>query len=130
VSGRALGCIVLGAIVFVLVGLAGLNVASNRTGCPGRLLWGDHFYEPIGTPAPSPQTGPGGAPVKLGSTFIGLTTRDIYGPPGSSPSGQSDGRPAVIAMSCGDGHFLSYRRAAAAPTLTPSPISGSRVPEG
>jgi hypothetical protein len=130
VTGRAIGCIVLGAIVFVLIGLAGLNVASSRIGCPDRLQWGDHFYEPAGTPAPSPETGPGGAAVKLGSTFIGLTTRDIYGPPGTSPSGQSGGKPALIAMDCGDRHFLSYRRAASAPTLTPSPISRSQARDG
>lgn len=121
-NGRAIGCIALGAIVFVLIGIAGINVASSRIGCPNRLQWGDRFYAPIGTPAPSPNVGDGGAPVKLGSTFIGLTTRAIYGPtsPGSaSPAPQ----PGVIAMDCGDGRFQTYGKAGAAPTATPSPLA-------
>ena len=117
-NGRAIGCIVLGAIVFVLIGIAGINMASSRVGCPDRLQWGDRFYAPTGTPAPSPETGVAGTPVKLGSTFIGLTTRSIYGPPGSSSSGSS-ARPDQIAMDCGNGKFQSYRNAGPAPTATP-----------
>ena len=63
-----------------------------------------------------------GTPVKLGSTFIGLTTRSIYGPPGSSSSGSSV-RPAQIAMDCGNGKFKSYRNAGPAPTATPPPAA-------
>jgi hypothetical protein len=125
VNGRSIGCITLGAVVFVLIGIAGINVASSRIGCPNRLQWGDRFYGPTGTPAPSPQTGGGAAPVKLGTTFIGLTTRAIYGPPGSlsSASGDAATRPEIIAMECGDGRFQAYRKAAPAPTVTPSPAA-------
>jgi hypothetical protein len=122
VNGRAIGCIALGAIVFVLIGIAGINVASSRIGCPNRLQWGDRFYAPIGTPAPSPNVGDGDAPVKLGSTFIGLTTRAIYGPtsPGSASSAP---QPGAIAMDCGDGRFQTYGKAGPAPTATPSPLA-------
>jgi hypothetical protein len=123
VNWRAIGCIGLGSIAFVLIGILGLNVASSRIGCPDRLQWRDLSYTPTGTPAPSPQTGGSGAPAKLGSTFIGLTTRDIYGPPGSSASTSSADRPTVIAMDCGDGTYLTYRQAGAVPTLRPSPTS-------
>lgn len=116
---RAIGCIALGAVVFVLIGIAGINVASSRIGCPNRLQWGDRFYAPTGTPAPSPETGGASTPVKLGSTFIGLTTRSIFGP--SSPgSGSPAPQPNVIAMDCGDGRFQTYRNAGPAPTATPS----------
>lgn len=125
-NGRAIGCIALGAIVFVLIGIAGINVASSRIGCPDRLQWGDRFYGPTGTPAPSPETGGGSTPVKLGSTFIGLTTRSIYGPPGSSSSGLA-ARPELIAMDCGNGMFQTYRKAGAAPTATPSPAAMLRL---
>jgi len=126
VNGRAIGCIALGAIVFVLIGIAGINVASSRVGCPDRLQWGDRFYAPTGTPAPSPETGSAGTPVKLGSTFVGLTTRSIYGPPGSSSS-DSSVRPDQIAMDCGNGMFQSYRNAGPAPTATPSPAAMLRL---
>ena len=125
-NGRAIGCLALGAIVFVLIGIAGINVASSRIGCPDRLQWGDRFYAPTGTPAPSPETGGASTPVKLGSTFVGLTTRSIYGPPGSSSS-DSSGRPDLIAMDCGNGTFLTYRNAGQAPTATPSPAAMLRL---
>lgn len=118
---RAIGCIGVGAVVFVLIGLAGLNLASSRLGCPDRLQWRDLSYLPTGSPAPSPEAGGSGAAVKLGSTFIGLTTRDIYGPPGSGPASSAADRPGTIAMDCGDGSYLTYQRAGSVPTLTPSP---------
>jgi len=119
VNGRAIGCIGLGAVVFVLIGIVGINMASSRVGCPDRLQWADRLYARTGTPAPSPDTGSAQPPVKLGSTFIGLTTRTVYGPPGSS-SPAAPGRAQVIAMDCGDGRFQSYRNAGPAPTATPS----------
>jgi hypothetical protein len=123
VNGRAIGCIAFGAVIFVLIGVAGINVASSRIGCPDRLQWGDRFYTPTGTPAPTPETGDASPPVKLGSTFIGLTTRGIYGPPGSPSASTGSARPELIAMDCGDGRFQTYRKAASAPTLTPSPAA-------
>jgi hypothetical protein len=114
---RAIGCIALGSIVFVLIGIVGLNLATSRLGCPDRIQWKDLSYRPVGAPGPSPATGLGTA-VKLGSTFVGLTTRDIYGPPGSSPSTSAADRPDVIAMDCGDGTFATYRISGPAPTLT------------
>ena len=125
-NGRAIGCIALGAVVFVLIGIAGINLASSRIGCPDRLQWGDRFYAPTGTPAPSPETGGASTPVKLGSTFIGLTTRSIYGPSGSSSSGSSV-RPDLIAMDCGNGMFQTYRKAGPAPTAKPSPAAMLRL---
>jgi hypothetical protein len=118
VSWRAIGCIAVGSVVFILIGVIGLNVASSRLGCPDRLQWRDLSYRPVGTPAPSPSTGSGAA-VKLGTTFIGLTTRDVYGPPGSSPSTSAADRPEVIAMDCGDGTFATYRVSGPAATATP-----------
>lgn len=118
---RAIGCIGAGAIVFILIGILGLNIASSRIGCPDRLQWRDLSYTPTGTPAASPQTGGIGAAVKLGSTFIGLTTRDIYGPPGSGPASSAAERPLTIAMDCGDGTYLTYLQRGVVPTVTPSP---------
>jgi hypothetical protein len=121
VNWRAIGCIGLGSIVFIGIGILGLNVASSRIGCPDRLQWRDLAYAPSGSPAPSPQTGVPGAAVKLGTTFIGLTTRELFGPPGSAPSSSSSDRPTVIALDCGDGTFVTYRQAGTVPTVTPSP---------
>ncbi|TME33984.1 MAG: hypothetical protein E6I62_03265 [Chloroflexi bacterium] len=118
-NARAIGCIGLGAVVFILIGILGINVASSRIGCPDRLQWGDRLYAPTGTPAPSPDTGGSEPPAKLGTSFIGLTTREVYGPAGSTSS-DAPGRTSIIAMDCGDGRFQSYRNAGPAPTATPS----------
>jgi hypothetical protein len=120
VNWRAIGCGVIGALVFIGIGIIGLNLASGRAGCPERIQWRELSYLPTGSPAPSPAFGVAGAPVKLGSTFIGLTTRDIYGPPGSRPSTLAADRPASIAMDCADGTFLTYRLSGTVPTLGPS----------
>ncbi len=115
---RAIGCIVVGAVIFILIGLAGLNLASSRVGCPSGIGWLDRTYEPAGTPASSPVAGDG-TPVKLGSTFIGLATRSVYGPAGTDPSASGSTRPDVIALDCGDGTFQTYRSSGAGSTSAP-----------
>jgi len=120
---RAVGCIVVGAVVFILIGIAGLNLASSRVGCPTGIRWIELTYEPAGTPGPSPVAGEG-TPVKLGSTFIGLATRGVYGPAGSEPSASGAPRPAVIALDCGDGTYQTYYLTGSAPAPTASPVPG------
>lgn len=122
---RAIGCIGAGAIVFVAIGLIGLNMAITRTGCPGGLRWEALTYEPAGTPAPSPDLGETAPPVSLGTTFIGLTTREVYGPAGTSPSSAPSTRPDRLALACGDGTFLTYRLVAGA---SPASQPGSPAP--
>jgi hypothetical protein len=120
VSWRAIGCLASGAIVFVAIGLIGLSMATSRVGCPDGLRWGGEAYAPAGTPAPSPAFDLPGQAARLGSTFIGLATRDVYGPPGTSPAPSVPARPSVIAMACGDGTYLTYRVTGPVPTATPS----------
>ena len=64
-----------------------------QPGCPGRLQWADRTYVAQGTPAPTPAFDAPGEPVAIGATFFGLTTRQMYGPPGSSPSTEAADRP-------------------------------------
>jgi hypothetical protein len=110
VTGRAIGCAILGVVVFIAIGIGGLLLVRGPSGCPARLQWLDLAYLPDGDPAPSPSLDEG-TPVRIGSTFLGLTTRAVYGPPGSSPSTQAADRPPVIVLDCGDGTFLAYRAA-------------------
>ena len=89
---RAIGCLVIGAAVFVGIGLLGMSFAFRaQPGCPGRLQWADRTYVAQGTPAPTPAFDAPGEPVAIGATFFGLTTRQMYGPPGSSPSTEGRG---------------------------------------
>jgi hypothetical protein len=107
VSPRAIGCAALAGLAFVAVGVIGLSMALPSAGCPDRLQWFERAYLPDGVPAPEPSLEQG-EPVRIGSTFIGLTTRDVYGPPGSSPPASGE-MPDVLVLDCGDGSFLAYR---------------------
>ena len=107
---RAIGCGGLAIIVFLGIGLLGMSMAfSHLDGCPDRLQWGDRAYLPAGSPAPEPSF-VGGSPVEIGSTFIGLTTRRVWGPPGSSPSEAAADRPDRIILDCANGSVQAYVR--------------------
>lgn len=120
---RAIGCLGLGALVFVGIGLLGMSMAfSGQEGCPASLAWQDRTYLAYGSPAASPALpDESGDPASIGATFFGLATRTVYGPPGSSPSTRAEDRPDRIVMDCADGSFQAYRWDAASPLPAHSP---------
>lgn len=100
---RAIGCGTLAIAVFLAVALWGMSKAFDRLeGCPNRLQWGDRAYLPAASPRAAPSFAEG-SPVEIGLTFIGLTTRQVWGPPGSSPSQSAGDRPDRIYLDCDDG---------------------------
>jgi hypothetical protein len=112
---RAVGCGTLAIVVFLAVGLWGMSKAFDRLeGCPDRLLWGDRVYLPTGSHRPHPSFAEG-SPVEIGATFIGLTTRKVWGPPGSAPSESAAERPMRIYLDCDDGSVLLFAVESAAP---------------
>lgn len=112
---RAIGCGTLAIVVFVAIGLFGMSLAfSPLEGCPDRLQWGDRAYLPAGAPAAEPSFAEG-SPVEIGSTFIGLTTRRVWGPPGSAPSQAAADRPSQIFLDCDDGNVRAYEAQSPAP---------------
>jgi hypothetical protein len=118
VNWRAAGCLLAGVGVFLAVTLFGMSLALRGSeGCPPSLQWGATSYQPVGPPGKKPAVSGPGEPVALGTTLIGLSTRTVYGPPGSWPSVESDDRPGQIALECGDGTFQTY---AASRVLTPT----------
>jgi hypothetical protein len=105
---RAIGCGTLAVVVFVAVGLWGMSKAFDRIeGCPDRLQWEDRAFLPAGSPVAEPSFVEGAA-VEIGSTFIGLTTRRVWGPPGSIPSASAAERPTRIYLDCDDGTVLLF----------------------
>lgn len=122
---RAAGCGVLGIAIFVGIGLLGMAVAfRSEDGCPSRLQWADRTYLADGTPAPSPAFAIPGRAADIGSTFMGLTTRLVLGPPGSSPSTAAADRPGSVALDCADGTFQTYAWDGVTRTPRPSPGAG------
>lgn len=120
---RAAGCAVLGIGAFLAIGLFGMSLAlRTQPVCTQTVLWADRAYLAEGTPAPSPAFDGSGAAVDIGSTFIGLTTRRVFGPPGSSPSTEADDRPPVVAIDCADGTFQTYRWDGLTRTPAPSDV--------
>lgn len=105
-SWRLLGCGLLAAAVFVGLGVWALSLAMGRVGCPTTLYWGDETYVASGEPTATPEVGEG-EPVRLGVTFVGVLTREVYGPEGSSPSAAGE-RPEQLALDCGDQTFQTY----------------------
>jgi hypothetical protein len=110
VNWRAIGCGGLAIAAFLAVGLLGLSFAlRGQDGCQAIVGWADRKYLAEGTPAPSPAFPEPGVPAALGSTPMGLTTRRVFGPPGSSLSPEAADRPEMIAIDCADGSFQTYR---------------------
>ncbi|HET9878296.1 MAG TPA: hypothetical protein VFQ81_03195 [Candidatus Limnocylindria bacterium] len=108
---RAIGCLGVGIVAFVGIGLLGLNLATSRVGCPERLVWGEEAWEASGPATAEPEIGTGGEdPVEIGATLIGLTSRRVFAPAGSAPvTGGNDDLPAQLSLECGDGTFQGYR---------------------
>jgi hypothetical protein len=124
VNWRAAGCILAGIGIFLAITLFGMSLAfSGAKGCPPRLQWGDRSYLPVGGPMDEPAFEEPGEPVALGSTFIGLTTRTVFGPHGSQPSAPAGDRPDEIALDCDDDTFQTYAvdRIIAPTSVDPSP---------
>jgi hypothetical protein len=114
---------VLGIAAFLGIGLLGMAIAFRTDpGCPPAIQWADRSYLVKGTPAPSPAFEVAGEAVDIGSTFFGLTTRRVFGPPGSSPSTEADDRPEAVALDCADGTFQTYRWDGI--SRTPAPSAG------
>ncbi len=106
---RAAGCLVVGSLLFIGVGLFGLSLATSRVGCFDTLQTADGVYRLDGEPARSPSLGSGAAPVEIGTTLVGLSTRRVFGPPGTNPNDATAPRPGEIAVECGDATYQAYR---------------------
>ena len=105
---RAAGCLLVGVVLFVGIGLLGLWRATSQTGCFAELHTADGVYRAAGTPAPSPALSSGERPVEIGTTLVGLATRRVYAPEGTDPQDPQAPRPSQVAVECGDGTFQAY----------------------
>ena len=116
---RAIGCGLAAAIVFVGLGLFAMSLAFERSaGCTPLLLWQGIAYRSSGPPTETARLPSGAAPEVVGIATVGLTTRTVYGPPGTaqspvpapSESATPVEPPAELAVDCADGTFQAYQR--------------------
>lgn len=105
---RAAGCLVIGSLLFVGIGLLGLSLATSRVGCFDALQTADGPYVAAGAPVASPTLPGGASPVRIGSTLVGLASRAVYGPTGTDVNDPNAPRPSEIAVECGDGTYRGY----------------------
>lgn len=108
---RGIGCLAAVLGTFVVVALIGIWVSvggGTPVGCATALRWIDDRYVAAGTPAASPALPGEGEPVLIGSTLVGVATREVYAPAGSEPLPSAGNRPEVMAVACGDGTFQTY----------------------
>ncbi len=116
---RAIGCGLAAAIVFVGLGLWAMSLAFERSvGCTPLLVWQGSAYRSSGAASDEVRLPSGEAAEVIGVATVGLTTRTVYGPPGSaaSPGPEPPGSlapvepPAELALDCADGTFQAYQR--------------------
>lgn len=105
---RVAGCLVIGSLVFIAVGLLGLSLATSRVGCFNELRTADGVYRASGAVASAPTLVGAGTPLEIGTTLVGLATRRVYGPPGTDVTDVNAPRPPEIAVECGDGTYQGY----------------------
>ena len=105
---RAAGCLVIGSLVFIGVGLLGLSLATSRNGCFNELQTDDGAYRASGAVTSAPSLVGGGAPLEIGTTLVGLSSRRVYGPAGTDVNDVNAPRPTEIAVECGDGTYQAY----------------------
>ncbi len=105
---RAAGCLIVGSVLFVAVGLLGLSLATSRVGCFEELRTADGIYRGSGGAVESPALPGGGEAVQIGSTLVGLASRAVYGPAGTDVNDPSAPPPDAIAIECGDGTYQGY----------------------
>lgn len=106
---RAIGCGGSAAAAFIAIGLLAMWLAfGGEEGCPTSLRWAERTYVADGVATDAPVVAADGEPVEIGSTFVGLTTRRVFGAPGTPLAPTGDARPATIAVECGDGTYQTY----------------------
>lgn len=106
---RAIGCGTLAVVLFVGVGVWGIQRALAPAACPGALPYQPAAFEPIGPLLDTP-TLDGADLEPAGTIGFGLASWSVWVEPGRVPAASGDPLPERIVLECGDG-FQAYVRA-------------------
>ncbi|MCA1587673.1 MAG: hypothetical protein LC744_03095 [Chloroflexi bacterium] len=109
---RALGCGLIAAAGFVLIGVIAIWRAGAPAECPGLLPYEPAAYEPVGTPMPEPALEGVDGPLERAPQPVsfGLASWPVFLPPGTAPTASGVPLPPRIVLDCRDGTFQAFRR--------------------
>jgi hypothetical protein len=111
VNWRALGCGLLAAAVFVLIGVFGIWRALAPGGCPPELPTEAGVWQPVGEPADGPRLpGVDEALEPAGEVGFGLATWELWVPPGTAPSASGEPLPERVVLRCDATTYQAYER--------------------
>ena len=109
---RAIGCGLLAAAVFVLIGLFGIWRALAPAGCPPELPTEAGVWQPIGETTADPSLPGGGESLEpAGEIGFGLATWELWLPAGTAPSASGDPLPERLVLMCDGDMYQAYERA-------------------
>lgn len=114
---RALGCGLLAAATFVLIGVVAVWRAGAPAECPGALPYelpdqGRVTYEPIGTPMAEPVLDGADRPLERAPNPVsfGLASWTVYVPAGTAPTASGEPLPPRMVLDCQDGTYRTFQR--------------------
>lgn len=114
---RALGCGLLAAAAFVVIGAVGIWRAAAPAECPGALPYEPVAgvvvsYRPIGTPMAEPHLDGVDGTLELAPQPLsfGFAAWPVYVPPGTAPTASAEPLPPRIVLDCQDGTYRAFQR--------------------
>jgi len=111
VNRRALGCGLLAAAAFVLLGVVAILRAGAPGECRGLLPYEAGKYEPVGTPMSEPRMDGVDEPLEAtGEVRFGAAAWMVHLPPGTEPRASGDVLPRRIVLDCRDGTYRTFQR--------------------
>lgn len=110
-SGRAVGCGALAAVVFVGVALFAIWRSFAPAECPDLLPYEPAAYAPVGQPTDEPRLEGIDEPLEeAGTASFGLASWAVWVEPGRIPTATDQPLPQRIVLDCRDGTYQPYQR--------------------
>ena len=108
---RSIGCGLLAASVFVLVGVFAILRAGAPAECPDSLPYEPASFAPVGDATSTPHLDGVDQPlVAAGSASFGLASWPVWLEAQRAPLPSGEPLPQRIVLECGDGTYQAYQR--------------------
>lgn len=108
---RALGCGLVAAGAFILLGVVSILRVGAPAECPATLPYQPASYHQFGEPTSEPMLEGVDEPLeRAGTASFGLASWDVLVEPGRAPAASGESLPPRIVLDCRDGTFQAYQR--------------------